>query len=540
MTLTSPDTIRLKDILALPPLLAVGAKLLNGADQLDKPIRWVHVVDTPRGGELIDGGELLLTTGASLGCTAPERRRTIAKWVEAGASALLIEIGVILKELPTDVLDECTLLGLPLIVTSAEVRFLEVTEAVHSAILDIQFQQVEQLQRINESFWGLMYNGAPPEQLLLHTSRELSLPVVLEDLNHRVILYAEGHFLPSRLLQRWESKSRKWAESASSAGLIADPLWVTDPDEPHTTWCFIDIQAQGRHWGRLFVRGAAQDDTQALHTMRHAAMALAIERLGSAYPNAWTDLRERMGLKRLLKHRFTTVEGQKSVLAANGFHTDGRMLVAVEIRGKSPHLTAASVREALVTISSDLEVMAAHHEDDRQRIVCVISADSGKHKPTGLINDCREALERLELGLDVVVVAAGLHGPIDLSSALHRISFVEPNVPATGVSVRWAERNHIDGLVRYLHHDVRVQSFGEATLQPLLLHDERNGTDLLLTLRKLLEYPTSRSAAAQDLHLSRTALYSRIATIERLLSINLNNGEEFFGLSLAVRSYFGT
>lgn len=72
----------------------------------------------------------------------------------------------------------------------------------------------------------------------------------------------------------------------------------------------------------------------------------------------------------------------------------------------------------------------------------------------------------------------------------------------------------------------------------MLLHDARNDSDLMLTLSTLLEHPTSRSAAAQKLHLSRTALYSRIATIERLLAVDLNKGEDFFGLTLAVRSYY--
>lgn len=136
-------------------------------------------------------------------------------------------------------------------------------------------------------------------------------------------------------------------------------------------------------------------------------------------------------------------------------------------------------------------------------------------------------------------MATGARGPIDLSSALHRMSALNAQIPETGVALRRANRNQFDGLVNYLHQDVRVQEFGETTLQLLLLHDARNDSDLMLTLSPLLEHPTSRSAAAQELHLSRTALYSRIATIERLLAVDLNKGEDFFGLSLAVRSYYG-
>lgn len=537
MTLSSAEAITLKDILALPVLVAAGTRLLSEASHLDQPIRWVHVVDTPRGGELIDGGELLLTTGASLGKTAPERYRTIDKWVDAGAAALLIEIGVVLDELPQDILEHCAERELPLIVTAGEVRFLEVTEAVHSAVLSRQFQQVEQLQRINESFWSLMYNRAQAEQLILHTSRELALPVVLEDLAHRVILYAEGHELPSQLLQGWEGKSRRWASDHSAAGLIANPVTVQDPENSEVSWSFIDIQGQGIHWGRLFVRGAALDDTLTLHTMRHAAMALTIERLGALNPHAWTDLRERMGLKRVLKNRFTTVEGQKVVLESNGFHTDGRALLASELRS-AERLSLTSVRDVLLSISPDVEVMVAHHENNSHRVVCIISANSQKWEAAELAEVARQALAGLGTAIEFLV-ATGPRGPIDLSSALHRMSALNAQIPETGVALRRADRNQFDGLVNYLHQDVRVQEFGETTLQPVLLHDARNDSDLMVTLSTLLEHPTSRSAAAQELHLSRTALYSRIATIERLLAVDLNKGEDFFGLSLAVRSYYG-
>jgi len=52
----------------------------------------------------------------------------------------------------------------------------------------------------------------------------------------------------------------------------------------------------------------------------------------------------------------------------------------------------------------------------------------------------------------------------------------------------------------------------------------------------VLRHPSSRSAVAEDLHLSRTSLYSRIATIERLLGMDLGDGETQFALGLALRT----
>lgn len=532
-------TLQLKDILALPSLIDADAEVLCGTDKLDTAIRWVHVVDSDRAGQLLNGGELLLTTGLNFGTTAQAQEKLIDGYVHAGAAALLVEVGTQIDKLPSAIVQRCKHHDLPLIVVYEEIRFVEITEAVHSAILNSQFEQVETLQHINESFWGLMFNGAPPEQLVIHASRQLERPVVLEDLNHRVILYVEGHYLPSRLLANWEEKSRVWAARTRNVGLVADPISVQDPDDPHINWTFIDIQAQGHHWGRLFVRDAFPEDSKVSHVLHHAAMALAIERLGASSPNAWTDLRERVGLDRLLHNRFTTVNGQKSVLESSGFHTQNRLVLAAEVRLEDRSLSPDHFRTVFTQVGPDIECLVSRHENDRSRIVCAISAEQHRRTLDQLISTIRKGLEKLDVPMELAVSDA-LGGPIDLGAALHRINTLRSHIPETGVRISRSTPDRIDGLLHYLHNDVRVQSFAETTLTPLLIHDQRNDTNLMDTLVVLLDYPASRSAAAAALHVSRTALYSRIATIERLLNVDLANGSQFFSLSLVVRSFFGS
>lgn len=533
------SSVTLRDILALPALMQAKTEVICGADRLDTPVRWVHVVDTARGAELLNGGELLLTSGIIFDRPPRQQRHLIDSFHRSGAVALLVEVGVQISQVPPAVVHRCQELGLPLIATYDEVKFVEITEAVHSELLHRQFEQVEALQRINSSFWGLMFNGAPPEQLVLHASRELELPVVLEDLNHRVVLYVEGHFLPSQLLSNWEAKSREWADSTRGAGLVADPVSVPDPHEPGVSWDFIDIQAQGNHWGRLFVRRTGERDSKATHIMRHASMSLAIERLSAHSPNSWIDLRERMGLDRLLHHRFTTVTGQKTVLESNGFRTDGRRVIALEVRSATEgEPTLDQVRGALLRIGPDTDVLVAPQESDATRIVGAVSVDPHRYQVGELKRRMLAEFEALGVALNVTV-AVGLEGPIDLGAALHQLAKIDEELPATGVNFRVMTREKLEGVLHKLHDDVNVQAFSESLLTPLLLHDQRNTGDLLPTARAIVDYPTSRSAAAQVLHLSRTALYSRISTIERLLSMDLNNGKEFFALSLAVRAYFG-
>lgn len=534
-------SLLLRDILALPMLANSNTVLLTGSNKLETPIRWAHVTETARGGELIKGGELLLTTGVVFGSDPQKQRELIDSFCEAGAAALLVEVGVQIEELPSAILERCRFRNLPLIATYEEVRFIEITESIHREILNRQTRQVENLQRINESFWGLMFNGAPPEQLVLHAFRELGKPIILEDLNHRVVLFSEGQNLPSELLISWERKSRIWSARNKKVGLIADPISIRDPFDPEITWSCIDIQARGHHWGRLFARDVSSADAKANHILRHLAMALAIERLGNPNPHSWSDLRERAILERLLSNRFTTVTGQKRVLESSGFHTENRSLVAAEFRipENSGTVNLALVREALQDISPIVQVLVTHRTEDATRVMCAISGDPKWHSVDELIELAFGGLQQKFRTFDFAV-RKGLTGPIDLGSALHQLSLTRPTFQDGSGTLTFIARDRIGGLLTDLHNDARVQAYSESILLPILRYDERNGTDLISTLRVLLKHPTSRSAASEELHLSRTALYSKISTIERLLEIDLADGDQAFEVSLALRTCFNS
>lgn len=528
------SSVTVRDVLSLPVLLRAQIEVLAAHENLDRVIRWVHVAESPRAGKLLSGGELLLTTGIGLGPDDATLRDQIDQFARAGAAALLVELGMCWDELPEVVRRECEKHNLPLLVTHRELRFITVTEEIHARILNEQFARISAMRDVSESFWALMFNGAPPEQLVVHASRQLGCPVVLEDLAHRVVYYAEGHELPSELLAGWERKSRFWAVDNRHQGLIAEPIQVQDPEDPQVTWEFIDIQAQGSHWGRLYYRGATDNPAGGAHVLRHAAMALAIERLGSGAPNSWNGLIDRVSLNRLISNRFTTVDGERIVLEAAGFPTRGRQLLAMDIRFHGQEIAAEQVRRVLESAAPRSFALASTSPEHPDRVSCAWTLTPDADLPVR----CRQLADRLK-GLAPrvsVVFSSELTGPVDLSSALHQVKQADFLATTRGVHLFTVSRDRIDGLMHSLRGDVRVQAFADSTLEPLILHDDRHGTDLLPTLEAILRFPASRSAAADALHLSRTALYSRIATIERLLRVDLSDGGAQFTLALAVRA----
>jgi len=90
------------------------------------------------------------------------------------------------------------------------------------------------------------------------------------------------------------------------------------------------------------------------------------------------------------------------------------------------------------------------------------------------------------------------------------------------------------GLITLLSDDPRVQTFAETELRSLLIHDADHGEDDMAVLRGYLELAGNKSALAKRLHMSRPALYSRLAAIQRRLGVDLDDGESMTSLHVAL------
>lgn len=521
---TVNHTLTVQETLALPAFRNTAVRVLVGGDQLDRPVRWVHVAESARAGQLLRGGELLLATGSGWGADAASRRSLVRSFHDAGAAALVLEIGQYWSEVPAEVVAECRRTGLPLITTGSEIRFIDVSEQVHATLLGREIARVEAMREVAETFTAMIVDGAPPQQLILQAARLLGSAVVLEDPAHRVVYYAVGLELPSSLLDNWASRSTRWSAAVGRVGMVAEP--VTLPDA--AGWC-VDVMARGTHWGRLIVLGDPSPVAGTSHVLRQAAMALAVERLGASRPFTWEDLLHRAAMDRLTGNLYTTTDGLAEVLAASGFRTRNRSLIAVEVRGGD--MDAVAVRRIadrtgwdVLAAPGDINEGAGAAADLSDRIWAVVSAPAG--------GDPLSMLKSLTDWPGAAVLLSPVRRDAsDLARALRslsRVTEVELGVTVIGGTP-------VSTLVDSLSADVHVRDFSRWLLGPLVDHDARHGGDLVETLRVVLEHPASRSAAATALHLSRTSLYARIATIERLLDMDLADGEVQFSLGLAVR-----
>ncbi|HUD36898.1 MAG TPA: PucR family transcriptional regulator ligand-binding domain-containing protein [Streptosporangiaceae bacterium] len=197
------------DVLALDVVSQGAPKVLAGADRLDAPVRWVHVIELAQASHLLRGGELVLSTGIALPPDPAGLGTYVASLAAAGVSALAVELGSrYVRELPSALVSAAVRHRLPLIVLERETQFIAITEAVHARLLAAQMAELTAADRLYQVFTELAMAGATMQQVVDQASVLSGVPVILADLAHRVLACAPAGRPAADLLSGFAARSR--------------------------------------------------------------------------------------------------------------------------------------------------------------------------------------------------------------------------------------------------------------------------------------------------------------------------------------------
>jgi purine catabolism regulator len=523
-----------REVLALPVVQQGGPEVVAAGSALDRPVRWVHVGEIPDLAEVLRGGELVLTTGIGL----PADDAGLARWFDTLAdvdvAGVFIELGRrFTGRLPVALVDRARRRGVPLVELRRQLRFVAVTEAVHSRVIDAQLAELRASEQIHQTFTELSVEGAEPQQVLHEVARLSGCAVVLENLAHQVLAYEAGPLAPAVLLDRWEARSRA----------------VPSPERTHhdeaTGWLVTAVEARGHDWGRLVLLGEGSVPAQRRTLLERAASTIALNRLVLLDRESLERQVHRNLLAGLLTHSSPTRDVALRA-GALGVPLDGRRLLGVVVRPRGPRAhpalaAQARVRDVAEAVAESLKtsrvqgLTGALDETFGAQAVGVLVSLATADRDGDVLTRLTDALGVHDRGL---IVAAG---SVVASLDSVRRSFIEAAQVADAAlhtgEVRPFYRLpdvRLRGLLHLLRDDARLQTFVERELGPLLGYDQRHGTAHVDLLTAYLAGGRNKSHAAQAAGLSRSALYERLQLIGRILETDLDSAESCLSLHVAL------
>jgi purine catabolism regulator len=228
-------SVTVREVLELDVLRKAGARVVAGADGLDRPLRWVHIAEIADIASLIKGGELLLTTGMGIDSSPAAQRRYMTEIADAGAVGLVVELGRMFTSLPPAMVQVAQRRGFPLIALERATRYIEVTEAVHRAIVSDQYTLLRQAEEISRDFTDLILEGAGIGEIVARLASILGNAVVLEDAAGNLIEQAGR-------VRLWEDHARLPHTSAASGRV-----------QQSSSCVWVSIWLRHQMWGRVHV-----------------------------------------------------------------------------------------------------------------------------------------------------------------------------------------------------------------------------------------------------------------------------------------------
>lgn len=504
-----------REVLALDALLAGSPEIVVGGPALDARVRWVHVSDSAGVARLLDGGELLLSTGSAWPEDDDELRAFVDALADAGLSCLTLELGGRYTQTPPAVLAAARTRGLALVALHRETKFVTVTEAIHRRIIDDQSAALRLREEVRTRFTGLALRGASADYIVAQLAQTLGSPVVLENLGHDVVVAEVPPAQEEALLTRWEVRSR---------------LAHRDAGEPG--WLIVPVEARGIRWGYLVALPGPDHPAGRVNIVEQGALALSLGRLTEGEGDEWGRIGRRQLLDQLVRGRFSGHTAATARVEAAGLPVDGSQLYGIVVSGLTPTPSAADdaarrlggralagsspAEGAGSAILLSLPARARFDDAAARQFALALGGD-----PDRLIVSVGSSGAGLEAGL------ASLQEAIDLSrTGAARVG--------NGPHVRRVENRPLARLVTALRDDHRVIDHGERMLAPLIEYDLARSGDLLTVLEAMLAHPGNRTSAASASHLSRSVFYQRIALIQELLGVDLDDGEVQTALHLAL------
>ncbi|MFT4215218.1 MAG: PucR family transcriptional regulator [Microbacterium sp.] len=521
-----------REVLALDVFAAGIPEALTEAG-FDAPVRWVHTSDSAGVARLLDGGELLLSTGSAWPDEPEPLRAFIGSLADAGLSCLVLELGTHHRSVPDAVVQAARERSLALVALHREVKFVALTEAVHRRIIADQTAALRVRDEVRTRFTALALRGSPADFIVHQLAQTLGSPVVLESLAHEVVVADVSPAREEEVFARWEVRSRAAHHSGGSA------LSAGGRGE---RWLIVPVEARGIRWGYLVALPGPPHPAGRESVLEQGAIALALGRLTDRDGDEWTRIGRRQLVDALLAGRFTSHDGATARLEAAGLPLTGAQLHGVV--ATEPARGVSGARGADADLPADVADAAARAIGGRalagaavdDGVPILVSLPVGvRFDDEAAVHFARAVTTRPErLTLSVGPAASGLDaGLASLQEAIDLSRAPAPRGPS-GPWVRRSGERPLARLVSVLRDDHRVLEHGERMLVPLIDYDLSRGGDLLDVLGAMLAHPGNRTAAASASHLSRSVFYQRIALIQELLGVDLDDGEVQAALHLAL------
>ncbi len=514
-----------------------AAKLIAGHQGVNRQVLWTHILEIKDFDTLINGGELILTTGVGLQLERQTQVAYLQNLIRNEAAALCIEIGDYFDHVPEELVALADEHHFPIIIFDKIVRFIDITQDLHTYIINQHQQALTQLDAISKTFMelSLMPNGILKILQVLHQDTDAHFLFVSED--------TKSFYYPVEA-----KKHLRLIEEHCQQHDVQEPLHFLSIQSDH--FVMIPVNGLGQVWGYLCMHTKLpKPSNYTLLNLERATMSIAHILMRNRMLQERQQSREDEFILALIQGQPVDIQHYQSYLpieSRNLFHRvvvlnihyQAHIVSEEEWQEVQLH-NAMYVRFILKKLGFFPTVSVRQHE-----IIILaffIAADDVKENQESF----NQAMQQ--------IVSRKAPQPFNQLAITFGISHVYQTIESVpqgykeAKSVIQMQHNQLAssiyfkdlGVYRLLlqQDNATLLQYVKDYLQEILLIDQKNGHDLYQTLGVYLACNGAKNDTAEQLFIVRQTLYKRIERLESILGTDFLQAPYRLNLEMAMKAY---
>ncbi|SFG33530.1 PucR family transcriptional regulator [Sporolactobacillus nakayamae] len=492
------------------------AKVYADARALERIVEWAHVLEVEDVGNLLNGNELILTTGLTWKGSEAKCLKFLREIINKNAAGLVIDMGRVVKVIPERMIELAQKENFPLILIFSEIRYIDVTHDIHTYIINQQKKVVEDLEHFSSQL----------NQLLLMGEGIFSLLNLFFKFTGQAVAYSP---VKGRMI------------CAPHSGYFKSDEERVDEKAGNHKFCF-PVLVMNQSFGQLVTAPCAKENHFTSLALDRCATAVAQEILRSMYweekqlnrENQWIaqwvdgQLSEKEIKERLAKIKPNLLFQWCGILiieSRNDAFDDPpalllhqNMMLRMVFSHESFFILPLNRANRFIIIILNLN----HSRSDQMIDRAIIKA---MHAYKHYIND-----DQLIWGVSGKTQPLnGIH-----QSVLEAIEVIDVQSHIGLLKDPFHHSLHIYQVINHLNKNDRLLPFIREQIGNLEVTRNERTVDLLHTLKIYLECGGSKKEAAAKLFISRQSLYKRLAQINERLGGDIEQPRRRLSIELAL------
>ncbi len=536
------------------------AKLVAGAEGLDRQIEWVRMMETPE--VQPRAGDLMLTTGFPIKDDRDAQVRLIGRIADGGGAGLVVRPHPYLRKLPPEMLSEADRLNVPVFTVAADVQMVDLMTPLLERIINAEHWRLKRSLDIHRRFTELVLDGKGVNEICRTLAELLESAVTIEDASFHLLAHAGGSGDPHRkeTIQRQGTPQRVLFDPQIQRMLREveqkrGPVKV--PAFPHVGMSrerlIAPILAANQVLGYISVLDhPPHHEELAFMAIEQAALVLA---LAVAKERELSEVEGRVRgefLEDLLHGTYGDEAAAQRRARHLGFPMHGShivMLVDIDdfrgfnkTRQVSEDAIQALKREFLRRVTGVVRTSypraLVQGRSDSVVSLLPLGTEPGDHQARGhaLGIQVRQTIAEWKPGFTVSVGFSGpTEAPAGVAAAQREVVSVMDSLARFK---RWGQVVSVPelGLTGLLAAvtDERLVDYSRRHLGPLMEHDRTRKGSLVATLRAYLETGEQQQAATR-LRVHPNTLRYRLDRIREISGVDLEDPETRLNLAVALR-----